>query len=224
VVYGVLSAAVAALLGYAAFALGGMGSALLWPALSFAVVAAAYLGVGARVFGKRRDGTLAWECATGLLPYLLCTWATWHLVRWVRREPPFHEIAPGLLVGRRLRPREMPAGVQTVVDLTAEFAEPRAVRRAGTYLCLPILDASVPAEAELRELLDRISRSPESVYIHCAEGHGRAGLVAAALLVRQGLAKDAEAALAALRRARPGIGLNPAQRALLEQVCREACG
>jgi protein-tyrosine phosphatase len=116
----------------------------------------------------------------------------------------------------------MPAGVQTVVDLTAEFAEARAVRRAGTYLCLPIVDASVPTEAELRELLDRVSQSPEPVYIHCAEGHGRTGLVAAALLIRRGLAVDAESALAALRRVRPGIGLKPAQRALLERVCREA--
>jgi protein-tyrosine phosphatase len=217
--YGLLFAALAALLGYAALS-GGVGSLLLWPALSFALVAAAYLGLGARVFGKRRDGTLAWECVAGLLPYLLFTWAVWHLSRWVRREPPFHRIAPGLLAGRRLLPREMPAEVRTVVDLTAEFAEPRAVRGTGSYLCLPMLDASVPTDGELRELLDRIGRSPEPVYVHCAEGHGRTGLVAAALLVRKGLANDAEEALAALRGIRPGVDLKPAQRALLERVCR----
>jgi hypothetical protein len=222
--YGLLFAAAAALLAYTALSSDGMGSLLLWPALSFALVAAAYLGLGARVFGKRRDGTLAWECVAGLLPYLLFTWAAWHLSRWVRREPPFHRIAPGLLAGRRLLQREMPPEVRTVVDLTAEFAEPWAVRGAGTYLCLPMLDASVPTDGELRELLDRIGRSPEPVYVHCAEGHGRTGLVAAALLVRKGLAKDAEEALAELRGIRPGVGLRPAQRALLERVCRDGGG
>ncbi len=48
--------------------------------------------------------------------------------------------------------------------------------------------------------------------------------MAAALLVRKGLAKDAEEALAALREIRPGVGLKPAQRALLERVCRDGAG
>ena len=219
--YAALFVVVAALLFYAALTLDGAGLMLLWPALSFALVAAAYMGLGTRIFGKRRDGTLGWEFIVALFPYLLFTWTVWHLARWMRREPAYHTIAPGLVAGRRLLSREIPDKIRTVVDLTAEFPEPRGVRTAGTYVSHPMLDASVPTEAELRELIDRISRSPEPVYIHCAEGHGRTGLVAAAVLVRKGLAKDAREALATLKRIRPGIALKPAQQALLHRVCDE---
>ncbi|WP_233585243.1 hypothetical protein [Corallococcus sp. CA054B] len=45
--------AAAALLTFLAQRLQGPGWLLLWPALSFAVLALAYAGVGARAFGKQ---------------------------------------------------------------------------------------------------------------------------------------------------------------------------
>lgn len=73
---------------------------------------------------------------------------------------------------------------------------------------LPIRDAGVPgpafeavwrdAGAQLRAIL----RSGFNVLVHCKGGLGRAGLVAARLAVELGMAPDA--ALAAVRKARPG--------------------
>src|SRR5262249_53944422 len=47
-----------------------VGLVLLWPAWSVAWLALGYLGRGARVLGKRPDGTLPWGRRWLLLPYL----------------------------------------------------------------------------------------------------------------------------------------------------------
>src|SRR5947207_1355977 len=80
------------------------------------------------------------------------------------------------------------AASMLVVDLTSEFADPRAVRMArDSYLCVPTLDACAPDATAAREALERIDASDKPVYIHCAQGHGRTGSFAAALLIRRGL-------------------------------------
>src|SRR3954469_17281813 len=81
--------------------LGGGWLLLLWPGVSFLLVAAAYAGLGPRVYGKRADGRLAGWAVLVLLPFLLLTWLVWHLGRLVQRGPACHEIAPGLWLGRR---------------------------------------------------------------------------------------------------------------------------
>ncbi len=125
---------------------------------------------------------------------------------------------PGLYVGRRAFAGELPKDVRAVADLTAEFAEPREVRDGRRYLCLPTLDDSVPPETEFREFVQAILSEPGPTYVHCAEGHGRSGMVAAALLVSKGLATDVEDAVAQLPKARPGIRLNERQAALVARV------
>ena len=105
-----------------------------------------------------------------------------------------------------------------MADLTAEFAEPRAVRDGRRYLCLPTLDASVPPDAEFREFVQAVLRESGPTYLHCAEGHGRSGMVAAALLMSKGLATDLEDAVTQLRNARPGIRLNERQAVLVARV------
>jgi protein-tyrosine phosphatase len=200
----------------------GPGWLLLWPGVSFLVLAAAYAGLGPRVLGKRPDGRLAWWAVLLLLPYLLLTWAVWHLHRKLGREDCCNEVAPGLWVGRRPFVRELPPGTSLVVDLTAEFPAPRGVRAGRTWLSVPTLDALVPGEQALREVVDKAAAWPGTVYIHCALGHGRSALTAAAVLMARGLAADARQAEAILRRARPGVRLNPAQRRLLERITAEA--
>ena len=216
--YGILFLMMGGLLAYYGVFLGGLGWLLLWPALSFCIVAAGYLGLGARVFGKRTDGTIAWFTLVVLLPYFLYAWTIWHLSRLLRREDCYNEICPGLYVGRRAFAGELPKDVRAVVDWTAEFAEPREVRDGRRYLCLPTLDASVPPETEFREFVQAILSESGPTYVHCAEGHGRSGMVAAALLVSKGLATDVEDAVAQLRKARPGIRLNDRQAALVARV------
>jgi protein-tyrosine phosphatase len=219
--YGILFLLLGGLLGYYGVLLGGWGWFLFWPAASFSVVALGYLGLGARVFGKRADGTIAGFTLLVLFPYFLYTWTTWHLSRLLRNEDCYNEVSPGLYVGRRALAGELPTDVRAVADLTAEFPEPREVREGRHYMCLPTLDASVADGAEFRELVEEVLRAPGPVYVHCAEGHGRSGTVAAAVLLTKGLASDVEDAVAQLRKARPGVRLNGQQLALVTDVYRE---
>jgi protein-tyrosine phosphatase len=73
---------------------------------------------------------------------------------------------------------------------------------------LPIRDVDVPASpflsgwpAILAELISRLDAG-ERVIVHCRGGLGRAGLVAAILLIETGL--EAEVAIRMVRAARPG--------------------
>ncbi len=68
---------------------------------------------------------------------------------------------------------------------------------------LPILDQAVPTVEEMRALVAWMRSAIEAggrVLVHCVGGLGRSGTAAACLLVEQGM--DAEAAIAAVRRAR----------------------
>lgn len=124
----------AALLLFLASRIQGLGWLLLWPAVSFVVVALPYGCVGARAFGKQPDGRMRPWAVFTLPPYLMLTWGTWHLARWLSRERAFDEVVPGVLVGRRLLPGELPMGVFAVLDLASEFIEPEGIRRACRYV------------------------------------------------------------------------------------------
>ncbi len=65
--YGILFLIVSRVFAYYGYLIGGWGWLLWWPALSFSTVACGYLGLGAKIFGKRTDGTIAWH----VFPYLL---------------------------------------------------------------------------------------------------------------------------------------------------------
>lgn len=200
---------------FAGFSHGNVRWLALWSGISFLTVAAAYAGLGAGVLGKRQDGTMAWWAVILLLPYLLFVWGLWHLVRMVSREDCYNEIAPGVWLGRRALEKELPSGVNLVVDLTAEFPEPKGVRSNRVYLCLPTLDDSAPDDEAFGRLVERVITWQNGVYIHCASGHGRSATVAAALLIAKEIAEDEQQAETLLKRARPGVQLNKAQRDLL---------
>jgi protein-tyrosine phosphatase len=182
---------------------------------------AAYAGLGPRILGKRPDGRLAPAAVVLLLPYLLATWVVWHLYRLVSPEPCYHEVAPGLWLGRRAFARELPPGVGLVIDMTAEFAAPRGVRVGREYHSLPTLDTAAPDEAQLRAAVEKVVAWPAPVYVHCAQGHGRSALLAAAVLVRRELAADARQAEEMLRRVRPGVRLTRSQRKVLDRLLGE---
>jgi protein-tyrosine phosphatase len=96
------------------------------------------------------------------------------------------------------------AGVDTVLSLlTSEEEqdlelknEAREVKRHGMkFLSFPIQDRKVPgSQAELvaeLESLDADLSAGRNVVIHCRQGIGRTGLVAASLLVMKGLSSGA---------------------------------
>ena len=203
---------VGGILGTTAIRGGGALLLLLWPGVSFTLVGMAYAGLGAPVFGKQADGTLHWLSTWVLFPYLGFSWIIWHIARMIKRERAFDTLVDGIVIGRRLLPDEYPSGIASVVDLTCEFPEPKAVRDGRTYCSLPVLDASVPSNDALEDLVKEIATLRRDVYVHCAEGHGRTAMVAAALLVCSGEATDPEKAIELVLRKRPKARMNSAQR------------
>jgi protein-tyrosine phosphatase len=196
------------------------GALWLWPAVAFILVGAAYLGLGVRVFGKRADGRLSWWSYLLLGPYLVYSWILWRVVVVAfARDKSCHQVAPGVWLSRRPRPIDLPSEVRLVVDLTSEFSS--AVATSTGYRAFPILDAGVPEAAPFLELVEELGSRQEPLLIHCAQGHGRTGTLAAALLVRRGVARDCEAALEICRTVRPGVRLNGRQRAFLAQIAAQ---
>jgi len=79
------------------------------------------------------------------------------------------------------------------LDLRDEASE---ARRLGLdFYSFPIADRQVPkSEAKLGEVLDKINNNlsaGRNVLIHCRQGVGRSGLVAACLLVKNGMSPGA---------------------------------
>ena len=144
-----------------------------------------------------------------LFPYFLYAWTIWHLSRLLRSEDCYNEICPGLYVGRRAFASELPKDVRAVADLTAEFAEPREVRDGRRYLCLPTLDASVPPETEFREFVQAILSESGPTYLHCAEGHGRSGMVGRGAARVQGAGDRPRRRRGAVTRGTPGHSTQP---------------
>ena len=134
----------------------------------------------------------------------------------------FHEVAPSLYLGGLASPHDAEqlrqVGVSAVLDLTAEFVEPRPLRCSVLYYCLPLLDATAPTLAELESgarWTQQVRAEGKTVYIHCAKGAGRSATFAAAYLIVSGQARDVQSAVQWLRQRRPHVKLVGAQVAVL---------
>jgi hypothetical protein len=196
---------------------------LLWVASSFLLAAAAYAGLGPGLLGKRADGSLpAWSYLVHG-PFLLLGLVTMRAVHLTTAEPPFHEVAPGVVLGRRPTRRDREAyralGVSAVLDLTAELPASAALTGTERYRTLPVLDAEAPSPAQLAEAvrwIDLARAEGGKVLVHCALGHGRSATVVAAWRLAHGATGDALDVEAALRRTRPGVRFTPPQHLALE--------
>jgi protein-tyrosine phosphatase len=192
---------------------------LLWMALNWLWVGAAYLGLGPALLCKRSDGSIP-LLVTGLLfPYLALTWFSWRL-RCLLDARGWVEVTPGLFLGRRVNAHELPPDISMVVDFTAEFVEPMSVRTLSRYRCLPTLDGCAPGEASFRALVDEVARESGRVYVHCAVGHGRSATFVVAVLLARGLEQSVDEAEAKLKRLRPGVRLRSSQRALVGRLAK----
>ena len=213
--YAITFAMMSAVLAVGAFVYPAAAILLIWAAISFGCVALAYAGFGARVFNKGSDGRIPWLIKFLLLPYLFYTWIIWHVYRLVSREDSYNCIDDDLVVGRRLLTSEVPDGFDHYVDLTAEFEDPAPIRSKHSYRSFPILDASIPSEEELKSAVE--SALDGRTYIHCAQGHGRTGLFALALLNHRGQIDSAKDGIELLKSLRPAINLNRKQSCFIER-------
>jgi protein-tyrosine phosphatase len=78
------------------------------------------------------------------------------------------------------------------LDLTQESSE---ARKSGVvFLSYPIPDRGVPPDTstlvDLLERIDQALQQGKNVLVHCRQGIGRTGLIAASILVRNGMDPD----------------------------------
>ncbi len=186
------------------------GILLLWPALSLALVSGAYFCLGPGIF-RKTDGRLPWSTWFALGPCLAGQYISFLYYR--QKCQAWNEVTPNIWIGRKLNDAEataaVRAGVNAVLDLSAEFSEAKPFR-AICYKNIPILDLTAPSLEQLREmsvfLEERRARGP--VYVHCKIGYSRSAAAVAAHLIMSGTA-DAAQALAILRQVRPSIVIRP---------------
>lgn len=185
-----------------------------WFAVTWALVAFAYARGSPGLFGKREDGSMpAWRRVL-LFPYHAFVGLVWHAQRLFSREPPWHEVARGVYLGRWPREGDCPKEVTLVVDLTAEL--PKRDQGAFEYVLVPTLDGCSPTVEELERLGRLIGDHDGVAYVHCAAGHGRSATVTAAALAIRGSHGSLDEIIAHLRKVRPGVRINSVQRAVLD--------
>jgi len=105
--------------------------------------------------------------------------------------------------------------MQEIIMLGTAALPARILSRNMAFLHLPMANNLLPDEGFEEDWRSKRSRLLESlrdggrILIHCKEGIGRSGLVAARLLIESGI--DADSAISAVRKARPGSFMFSAQ-------------
>lgn len=190
--------------------------AALWCTAVAAVLYISYRDNDSSCFVKDDKGRIPIPVAVFYLPYLLPLWLRQLLITGLLRERAYDKLCDGVWIGRRpLKSTDIPGEAAVCVDLVAEFPSSGFERLwNGTYVSFPILEASVRSCDDLKQCIDSL---PEGgLYIHCAQGHGRTGFFASALLMRRGIVGTLPQAEAMLAKSRPGVELRCAQRRFLE--------
>lgn len=191
-------------------------------ALGLVGVAINYLRARPGASGKRRDGRMApWAFPINWLNFALLQ-ASFRLWRRLNREDPWNRVDDHhpVYVGRRLLEPDRAAfeaaeARWAVLDLTSEFGAPALLREQEAWLCLAVLDGFPPSPAQLEESARWIAEQlaeGRAVYVHCAVGHGRSAMAAAAWMLRAGHATTADEAVAALTQRRRWVSLTGWQR------------
>lgn len=133
------------------------------------------------------------------------------------KSKPFHKLTENVWIGRRLLNKEEIQSIDLVIDLTCEFSESIEFIAVNEYLSFPILDAGVPDKKGFINLLIYLRRFNGNVYIHCAQGSGRTGLVACGYLLFTGRSETIEEAYQFVKSKRPSVNLNSEQMKFLKQ-------
>src|ERR1700736_4211524 len=102
---------------------------LWWPAIALTIVSSSYFGGGPGVY-RKIDGRLPWSARLVLAPCLVGQYLS--LVYYRRKCRPWDAVTEKIWIGGRLTRAQaneaLRSGVTAVLDLTAEFSEPRVLR------------------------------------------------------------------------------------------------
>lgn len=201
----------------AALILGGWWLLLLWPALCLAVLTGGYLYAGPSVFRKSEGsgpdaGKRCTDSRIILAPYEVGARLA---RRFFFKAPPAVEIFPGLWLGGF--PKQLPAGIGAVLDLTAEYPRSAATDDLP-YASIPMIDLLPPTAEETERAIAayRELQGHGSVLVHCALGMTRSAAVAASILVAEKHCASMARALEHIRALRPEVTLSAEAVALLE--------
>jgi hypothetical protein len=197
--------------------------ALLWPAVAWGLLAVAFHTNRPGVLGKRPDGGRSLIAALFWTPYLVYPRLVRLWKRLVGMDPvPWHEVAPGVWLGRRPTRGERGPAAAVAVDLAAEVATPPARLAPARYVSLPSLNKLPPPVREIERLVVELAEHPGPIFVFCSAGKGRSATFAAALLLARGVCADPAAAERRLAAIRPGVRLHGRQRALLARFSRSS--
>ncbi len=195
---------------------------LFWLALDLLLISFSYCFNSTFMFGKQSNGKINIVNKVLLFPYLLFIWKIWRFATILDKPKPFNQLTENIWIGRRLLNSEGIQNIDLVLDLTSEFSEPMNLIAVKEYLSFPILDAGVPIENEFKRLLNYLKDFNGNIYIHCAQGSGRTGIVACGYLLFTGKARTLEEAYQFVKSKRPSVKLNSEQFQFLKQLFNKA--
>ena len=206
---GALTLLLCAILG---FPLSPLSLFWIWPSLSFAIVAAAYLGLGVGLFQKQGDGSASLASYFLLMPYRLA--ARMNAWLWTRRIAPSAQVLDDVYLGRFPKESEI-KDFAAVIDMTGEMIAPK--HENVNWNSFPVLDLTTPPKQALNNAAQAIQMTHESgkVLVCCALGFQRSAAAIALWLVRSGRANNATEAIIILRKTGRPVHLDPA---LIDEV------
>lgn len=189
------------------------GLPLAWFGINYAVVGQGYLFDTVKIFGKSESGQVAMWSKAFFLPYRMFALGIWHLAVACDKQDSINKVDDKLYIGRRLINEKVPKKVEVILDLTSEFEDRAQYKNDPRYRCFPILDGGKPQFYAFDKMLNEIS--DKCVFIHCAQGSGRTGLTALALLSKRNSELKFRKALKAVTKARGGVRVNSVQKKFL---------
>jgi membrane-associated phospholipid phosphatase len=198
----------------------------LWPAMSLAITATAYWGIGPAIY-RKENGRLPLSTRVLLAPCLIGQWLS--LLHYRRQGNIWNAVTPKIWIGSKLSEHEAQEarrqGVTAVLDLTCEFSETKTFLGLA-YKNLPGLDLTELTQPQLREAADFIAHHSASgvVYVHCKAGYSRTAAAVGAFLIASDRANTVEECFELMRRARPAIIFRPEVSAALKQFLRNKDG
>lgn len=196
---------------------GGAWLWLLWPAVSCALVAAAYAGGGAAFFQKQPKGRHSLAAGLLLWPNILGSrinrWA------WLRGKALSSQVTERLFLGSQAATADFSATLDLCAELPNHYP-------SEYYISQPMLDMVPPSAQALRSAADSVqnllNQHQGPVLVACALGYGRSAAVVLTWQLIYGGYRDLDAALQDLSALRPGLAVSEAARQnILEAVGKE---